>query len=574
MSSGIAKASANVKRSFDGMKNKADELVNHNKKIGDSYDSIVSKAGSAFSKIGGFLKGAGIAGLIAGAVAGGSAFGFVKDAVTEGAKKYAEFEATNKSFEVLTGNRAVGKGLAADLQNLQQETVLGPEVFKNAQTMLGFGIQADKIIPTLKMLGDVSMGDADKLQSLTLAFSQVQAAGKLTGQDLLQFINAGFNPLNEIARTTGKSMGSLKKDMEAGKITFDMVQKSFETATGKGGRYNDMMNQIAQTRKSQMAQLEGQMEANLIAIGEKWGWVTEIGTQFKATMLDLIAPHKKLQDSIITEKAEINTLVGAITNVNTSNEARLALINRLKTTYPDIFGAIDAEKIKNGELLEMLKNVNQEYEKKIGLATRQQKVNDLQEEYNNKFKALIDDTLYAEKDGESKKWYWDERLAERKKQFESVAWDLQRAQSDLDTGKIVDRIKNVMSFADNADSMKAFSGRSKDRTSFMSLVNKWKSGGLSAGMSVADLERAEKLMSPSKIASGAGGSGTSTTSETDKIGRSVTGGGPRVINIHGVKFMDTLNIYSSDIKGGEDELEKRLQDMLIRILNSGAAVQS
>lgn len=41
----------------------------------------------------------------------------------------------------------------------------------------------------MKMLGNVAMGDKEKLSSLTLAFSQISAAGKLQGQDLLQLIN-------------------------------------------------------------------------------------------------------------------------------------------------------------------------------------------------------------------------------------------------------------------------------------------------------------------------------------------------------------------------------------------------
>src|SRR5207244_4031490 len=90
--------------------------------------------------------------------------------------KAMEFQKTKTSFEVLTGDKAKGQGLANDLNKLQQDTILGPEVFKSAQTMLGFGIGAEKVIPTMKMLGDISMGDAQKLESLTLAFSQVSSA--------------------------------------------------------------------------------------------------------------------------------------------------------------------------------------------------------------------------------------------------------------------------------------------------------------------------------------------------------------------------------------------------------------
>lgn len=77
--------------------------------------------------------------------------------------------------------------------------------------MLSFGIAQDRIMPNIKALGDIAMGDRNKLNSLTLAFSQMTASGRLMGQDLLQMINAGFNPLSEISRKTGKSIGVLKR---------------------------------------------------------------------------------------------------------------------------------------------------------------------------------------------------------------------------------------------------------------------------------------------------------------------------------------------------------------------------
>lgn len=92
--------------------------------------------------------------------------------------------------------------------------------------MLGFGIESDKVMGYLKALGDISMGDSERFQSLALAFSQMSATGKLMGQDLLQMINAGFNPLKVISEETGKSIGELKDEMSQGKISAEMVQKA------------------------------------------------------------------------------------------------------------------------------------------------------------------------------------------------------------------------------------------------------------------------------------------------------------------------------------------------------------
>lgn len=84
------------------------------------------------------------------------------------------------------------------------------------RTMMSFGMSGEAAFSTLQQIGDIAMGDSQKLQSLALAFAQMQSTGKLMGQDFNQMINAGFNPLNEISKATGKSIGELKEEMSKG----------------------------------------------------------------------------------------------------------------------------------------------------------------------------------------------------------------------------------------------------------------------------------------------------------------------------------------------------------------------
>ena len=134
--------------------------------------------------------------------------------------------------------------------------------------MMGYGFDSTEITKNLKMLGDVSMGDSNKLNSLTLAFSQSKAAGRLTGQDLLQMVNAGFNPLQQMVESTGKTYAQLRKEMENGNISFDMVQQAFQDATGEGGKFNNMLEQIAATPAGKVEQLKGAWDEVKIKAGE------------------------------------------------------------------------------------------------------------------------------------------------------------------------------------------------------------------------------------------------------------------------------------------------------------------
>ncbi|MBD5289789.1 MAG: tape measure protein [Bacteroides sp.] len=174
------------------------------------------------------------------------------------------------SFSTLLGNKEKAAAMFGEIRHLAATTpMLVKDLATGAQTMLGFGIAADEVMPMLRSLGDISMGDAQKFNSLALAFSQMSATGKLMGQDLMQMVNAGFNPLNEIARTTGKTLAEVKAEQEAGRITVKMVTEAFKSATAEGGQFFNMLNNQGEGLTGAMAQLEGAVSDAFNAMGEK-----------------------------------------------------------------------------------------------------------------------------------------------------------------------------------------------------------------------------------------------------------------------------------------------------------------
>lgn len=159
-----------------------------------------------------------------------------------------EAEQANTKFEVLLGSVSKANKMLSELTTYADKT---PYSFKGlqqgAETMLGFGIAEERILPSMKMLGDVAMGNNEKLGSLSLVYSQIMATGRLMGQDLLQLINSGFNPLQVISEQTGISMGDLKGKMEDGAISADMITEAFRIATSEGGRYYGMTDKMSET---------------------------------------------------------------------------------------------------------------------------------------------------------------------------------------------------------------------------------------------------------------------------------------------------------------------------------------
>lgn len=188
------------------------------------------------------------------------------------------------------GNAQAAQSMYERISKYGKETPYDKAGLIEAQkTMMGFGIEGEKAFETLKQIGDIAMGDSQKMQSLSLAFAQISSAGKLSGQDLMQMINAGFNPLNEISKITGKSIAKLKEEMSKGAISSEMVALAFQSATSEGGLFYNAIDQASQTTAGKLASFRDTIEEVKVAVFNATGdfgvWATaamEIATPIAA----------------------------------------------------------------------------------------------------------------------------------------------------------------------------------------------------------------------------------------------------------------------------------------------------
>ncbi len=176
-------------------------------------------------------------------------------------KSAAAFEKAETSMATMLGSADRARQMMKDLAALGAETPLTlPGLQNNARLLLNFGIAAEEIIPTLRMLGDVAGGDEERMSRLALSFGQMTSTGRLMGQDLLQMINAGFNPLQAISEKTGESVASLKKKMEEGSISAKMVTDAFKIVTSEGGKFYNMMKAQSVTLSGQFSTLRDNID--------------------------------------------------------------------------------------------------------------------------------------------------------------------------------------------------------------------------------------------------------------------------------------------------------------------------
>lgn len=201
-------------------------------------------------------------------VAAAFAIGRIKSFIGEIINVRSEIQSLSVSFETLLGSKEKADQLFGQIRKFAASTPMQMnDLAQGAQTLLGFNIEAKKVMPIMQAIGDISMGNRDKFNSLTLAFAQMSATGKLMGQDLLQMINAGFNPLTVISQQTGKSISTLKDEMSAGAISAKMVEDAFKAASAEGGKFHGMLDQQSKTLRGSISNLQGAFTDMLNDIG-------------------------------------------------------------------------------------------------------------------------------------------------------------------------------------------------------------------------------------------------------------------------------------------------------------------
>lgn len=233
-------------------------------RAGGALLGIGEKASQGGNLITQALKGAGA--LVASTFAVSGARDFISNMISV-RQSIEQSEAALTSF---LGSKEKADQMMESFKEMAATTPIDLETLSSStQTMLGFGVSAETAGKMMHVLGDISEGNTQKFQSLSLAFSQMSSAGRLMGQDLLQMINAGFNPLEEMSRQTGKSIAELKEEMSKGTISSQQVTEAFISATEEGGRFHGMLKAQSQGLAGSFAKLKGAMNGMYNELGKE-----------------------------------------------------------------------------------------------------------------------------------------------------------------------------------------------------------------------------------------------------------------------------------------------------------------
>ena len=158
------------------------------------------------------------------------------------------FEQIRVSFETILGSIDKAREKISQLSQFAARTPFTiPGVFEASKQLLAMGIESDKLLPTLKSLGDVSAGLSVPLMRIAHNFGQVRAQGKLTGRELRDFAVAGIPLLEVLAKIKDVTPEVIRSMMRKGGISFADVEEAFISMTSEGGKFFNLMFKQSKT---------------------------------------------------------------------------------------------------------------------------------------------------------------------------------------------------------------------------------------------------------------------------------------------------------------------------------------
>ena len=186
----------------------------------------------------------------------------LKSVVKSGLDYNAQMESYLTNFKVMLGDEQLAAEKLEEIRRMAASTPFSlSDLTEGTQTLLQFGIAADDTTGVLKRLGDISLGNADKLQTLVRAYGKMSSAQKVTLENVNMMIDAGFNPLNQICDATGESMSALYKRISDGKVSFNELEAAVAAATSEGGQFYNGMLEASQTFNGRLSTLKDNVAA-------------------------------------------------------------------------------------------------------------------------------------------------------------------------------------------------------------------------------------------------------------------------------------------------------------------------
>lgn len=221
----------------------------------------------------------------------------------------AEMEQYLTSFEVMLGDARKAKDLMSELNTMAAKTPMElTDVVKNGTLLMNYGVDSDKLIETMTKLGDLAAGNAQKFERVSLAYGQMLAKGKVSGEELRQMTEAGVPLLQALADELGVTAGEMQDLVSKGKIGIPELNAAIESMTTGTGQFAGMMEKQSQTFSGMLSTLSDEAQQFGREVGED---AFGVAKESLSELLDMIDDWR--DDGTLDSIAkDLGTTVGAV----------------------------------------------------------------------------------------------------------------------------------------------------------------------------------------------------------------------------------------------------------------------
>ena len=217
-----------------------------------------------------------------------------------------EFQQLGIAFETMLGNKDKADKLMQDAVQFAAKTPFTlTDVAQNIKLLMAMGIETDNVMSTMKALGDVAAGVSQPIGRIAMNYGQVATMGKLQGRELRDFAMAGIPLVDELAKNLHKEKQEIEGMVSAGKIGFPLVAQAFQTMSGEGGKFFNLMEKQSMSVTGQLSNLQDKWDVMLNAIGKSNEGIIYTGI---AGLTALISEYK----TIIEVLTEVAIVLGAV----------------------------------------------------------------------------------------------------------------------------------------------------------------------------------------------------------------------------------------------------------------------
>lgn len=280
----------------------------------------------------------------------------------------SQMEQYTTNFTTMLGSQEAAVQKVEELKKFAASTPLSMnDLAKGTQTLLAFGVESENSTGILRQLGDIALGDADKMQRLSTAFGKATAAGKVTGDTVQQMIDAGWNPLIQISQSAGETMEETQKRMSDGAISVQELQSAMEAVTSGTGQFAGGMEAASHTTQGLISTLQDNASA---LVGEVFQPISDglLGQVLPGAIEAISGLTTAFRENGISGMIEaaggiVGSAIGEFTNafpqfVNTAVEIVKSLVTGIKDNLPQIAeGAVTTVETLADGIIDMLPSI-------------------------------------------------------------------------------------------------------------------------------------------------------------------------------------------------------------------------